>query len=115
MRSSSKLVTGIAVVVMVIVLATCQMLFSTKIRAIKESPGAFEGKEVAIAGQVTGTWNLLFVKYYKVRDDTDEIAVITEAALPREGDHVRVKGTVNQAFSVGNTRMIVVIERAPHR
>jgi hypothetical protein len=115
MHSSKKLLVGGAALVLMALVAGCSALWSTKIRAIKENPGAFEGREVAIAGQVTSTWNLVFVKYFKVRDDTAEIYVVTESALPREGDHVRVKGKVDQAFAIGGNRMLVVIERAPRR
>jgi hypothetical protein len=115
MDGSRRILVGGAVLVLVALVASCSALFSTKIRAIKENPGAFDGREVAIAGQVTSSWNLVFVKYYKVRDNTGEIYVVTESALPHEGDHVRVKGKVDQAFAIGGNRMVVVVERAPRR
>jgi hypothetical protein len=88
---------------------------SSTIGDILKSPGAYEGKEVAIAGKVTGTHNLVLVKYYIVDDGSGEIAVVTESALPKEGQSVSVKGRVNQAFAVGSERLIVIVENPPPR
>lgn len=93
----------------------CTTLFATKIGAILASPGKYEGQEVTVAGTVTGTYNLLFVKYYKLQDDSGEIAVVTQNALPKEGEKLRVKGKVNQAFAIGGSRLIVIVERPLER
>lgn len=96
-------------------IAACSTLFAAKIGDILASPGAYEGKDVTIAGKVTATHNLLVVKYYQVDDGSGEIAVVTNSALPKEGDKVRVKGRVNQAFAIGSTRLIVIVEEPPPR
>jgi hypothetical protein len=96
-------------------IAACSTLFATKIGDILTSPGVYEGKDVTIAGKVTATHNLVVVKYYEVDDGSGEIAVVTNNALPKEGDKVRVKGHVNQAFAVGSSRLIVIIEKPPDR
>ena len=95
--------------------AACSTLFATKIGEILKAPGAYEGKEVSIAGKVTGTHNLVVVKYYQVDDGSGEIAVVTENALPKEGEKVRVKGRVNEAFSLGSARLVVIVESPPSR
>jgi hypothetical protein len=88
---------------------------STGIGDILKSPGAYEGKDVAIAGKVISTHDLVFVKYYTVADGSGEIAVVTESALPKEGQSVNVKGRVNQAFAVGSARLVVIVESPPSR
>ncbi len=96
-------------------LASCAALFATKIGDIKKTPSAYDGKTVTISGKVTSSHNLLVVKYYQVDDGTGEIPVVTQSELPREGDDVHVKGTVNQAFVLGTARLVVIVEQPPSR
>jgi aspartyl/asparaginyl-tRNA synthetase len=98
-----------------VLLASCATILATKIADIKETPGAFEGRTVTIAGKVTSTYNLVLVKYYEVDDGTGTIPVVTESALPKEGESVRIKGRVNQAFAIGTARLVVVVEEPPPR
>jgi hypothetical protein len=98
-----------------VLLISCATLLATKIADIKTTPGAFEGRTVTIVGKVTSTYNLVLVKYYEVDDGTGTIPVVTESALPKEGESVRVKGRVNQAFAVGTARLVVVVEEPPPR
>lgn len=93
----------------------CAALFATKIGDIQKAPGQWDGRTVTIAGKVTGTHNLLVVKYYQVDDGTGDIAVVTQSALPHEGDHVRVKGRVEQAFALGSAHVVVIVESPPQR
>ncbi len=93
----------------------CAALFATKIGDIQKEPGRWDGRTVTIAGKVTGTHNLLVVKYYQVDDGTGDIAVVTNSALPKEGDQVRVKGRVEQAFALGSAHVVVIVEQPPQR
>jgi len=97
------------------VLASCAALLTTKIGDIQRSPGKYDGQTVTVAGTVSASHNLLVVKYYEVDDGTGRIAVVTDSALPKEGDHVRIKGKVNQAFAVGTARLVVIVEEPPSR
>jgi len=98
-----------------VLLTSCAAILATKIGDIKKTPGAFEGRTLTIAGKVTSTHDLLVVKYYEVDDGTGAIPVVTESALPKEGESVRVKGRVNQAFAVGTARLVVIVEEPPPR
>ncbi len=98
-----------------VAVVACSTMFATKVGDILSSPGAYEGKDVTIAGNVTTTHNLVFVKYYQVNDGSGEIAVVTDSPLPKEGDKVQVKGRVNQAFAIGSSRLIVIVEKPPSR
>jgi hypothetical protein len=64
---------------------------------------------------VTSKVNLLVVKYFQLRDHSGEITVVTSAALPDEGKKVRVKGRVDQAFAIGSSRVVVIVEETPQR
>ncbi len=59
---------------------------------------------------MTESANVLVIRYYVVRDDTGEIHVITEGAVPQKGQKVRVTGTVIQAFSLGDSSLLVLKE-----
>ncbi|MEJ2421915.1 MAG: hypothetical protein P8018_09430, partial [Acidobacteriota bacterium] len=47
----------------------------------------------------------------KIKDDTGEITVVTDNAVPKTGEQVTVTGVVNQAFSIGSESLIVIRER----
>ena len=94
---------------------SCAALFATKIAEIKKTPSSYEGKTVTISGRVTSAHNLVLVKYYEVDDGTGEIPVVTQSELPKEGDSVRVKGKVDQAFVLGSARLVVIVEEPPSR
>jgi aspartyl/asparaginyl-tRNA synthetase len=110
-----RALSGLILVGLAAAVAACSTIFATRIGDILKSPGAYEGKEVTVEGKVTATHNLLVVKYYQVDDGTGEIAVVTESALPKEDEKVRVKGRVNQAFAIGSSRLIVIVEKPPSR
>jgi len=85
-------------------------LFSTPIGKIQDGPRDFDGKAVTVKGTVTDSANLLFMKYFVLKDGTGEIHVITERIIPRKGETVTVKGKVQEAFSLGDQRLIVIVE-----
>jgi hypothetical protein len=101
----------LAVLLCIWLAASCAGVFSTKIADIKANPRQYDGKTVVVAGEVKESANLLFMKYYVVKDDTGEITVITDRAVPRAGENVRVKGIVNQAFSLGDQSLVVIVEK----
>jgi len=101
--------------VALLIATACGNLFATKIGRITAEPGAFDGRTVTVAGEVTGRVNLAVIKFFKLRDRSGEITVVTEGPLPREGDQVRVKGTVKQAFALGDLRAVVIVEAPPRR
>jgi aspartyl/asparaginyl-tRNA synthetase len=91
----------------------CTGLFTTKIKDILQHPRDFDGRTVTIAGEVKESANILFIKYFIVQDDTGEITVVTNRAVPRQGDKVRVTGRVNQAFAIGDKSVVAIVEESP--
>jgi cytochrome c-type biogenesis protein CcmE len=83
---------------------------STPINKILENPRDYAGKPVKISGEVTEVFSLVVVKYFVVKDKTGEITVVTKRPLPREGTEITVKGTVQEAFSIGDKQLIVIVE-----
>lgn len=88
----------------------CEGLFSTPIKRILDNPRDFEGKQVVIAGEVSDAFSLLVMKSFTLNDGTGQITVITSKALPKKGESLKVKGTVREAFALGDSQLIVIIE-----
>ena len=92
-------------------LSLCGPLMSTKIADIKNNPRNYVEKEVTVSGEVTQTFSLLVIKYFTVRDDSGEITVVTERPLPRQGQRLKIRGVVKEAFSVGTQSLLVIQEK----
>jgi len=79
------------------------------IEKILTNPKAYEGKVVTIEGDVTDrTAFFVVLKFFKVRDKTGEITVVTKDGLPEIKSKVRVKGKVDDAFPVGDQKLVVL-------
>jgi len=103
----------VVVTSMLLILFACEngnSLFSTSIGTILQNPRYYEGKTVKVSGEVTESMNLLLVKYFVLKDDTGTICVVTERILPKQGTSVTVKGSVEEAFTIGEEQLLVVIE-----
>ncbi len=87
-------------------------LFSTPIGKIQANPRDYDGKPVTVKGTVTESANLLLLKFFVVKDATGEIHVVTERIIPNKGETVTVKGKVQEAFALGDQRLIVIVESA---
>jgi len=99
----------VMVCVLFIVSVSCG-IGTTKIGDIISHPRDYAGKEVTISGEVTETFSLFVVKYFVVRDSSGEISVVTDRPLPAKGEKIKVKGTVKEAFSLGNKTALVLME-----
>ncbi len=83
------------------------------IEKILTNPKAYEGKVVTLEGEVTDrTAFFVVLKFFKVRDKTGEITVVTKRSLPEVKSEVRVKGTVDEAFSIGDQKMVIFVEES---
>jgi hypothetical protein len=97
-------------IILVFTLTLLGCVTSTPINKILESPRDYTGKAVAISGEVTEVVSLVVVKYFVVRDNTGKIIVVTKRPLPKEGTKITVKGMVQEAFSIGDKQLIVIVE-----
>lgn len=113
MHFSRNLSTKImAFVLTVIIFTGCTSMFATPIRKILDNPRDYSGKTVTVTGEVTEVVGLVFIQYFVVKDSTGEITVITRRPLPRKGARITVKGKVEQAFSIGDKQLIVIVENS---
>jgi hypothetical protein len=78
------------------------------IENILGNPKAYEGKSITIEGEVTDrTAFFVFLKFFKVRDRTGEMTVAVTGSLPEVRSNVRVKGMIDDAFPIGDQKILV--------
>jgi aspartyl/asparaginyl-tRNA synthetase len=112
MKKYKILRAGASIVLFSLLLFGCDSLFTTSIHKIHADPRAYAGKTVTVSGDVTRVLGLAFIKYFKIRDGTGEITVVTEKPLPKVGSQIKVKGTVKEAFSIGDQQVVVIVEKS---
>ncbi len=105
----------VATAVVLIAATACSGLLPTTIGDIKARPRDYEGKTVTVKGQVKSSLSMFGIRYFTLDDGTGEITVVTERSVPREGDTVRARGKVDQAFAIGSASLVVIVEEAPGR
>jgi hypothetical protein len=108
-----KNIIGIIIIVSIIIGSVYYYSFAmtTPIGKIVENPRNFDKADLIIAGQVTDVANLLLIKCFELRDKTGKIIVITSRPLPQIGSELRIKGSIEEAFSLGEKRVLVFIEK----
>jgi hypothetical protein len=89
----------------------CRNIFPTPIGKILQDPRYYDGKSVIVSGEVTEVFGFFGIKYFVVKDKTGEITVVTSKPLPRKGTIIRVKGSVKEAFAIGDNQVMVIIEK----
>jgi hypothetical protein len=102
-------------VLLIVVIALSLWLSLYKLKAtpiddILSNPGKYQGKVLSISGEVKDRMSIFGLKYYTLQDKTGEIRVVTEKALPAVGIKIRVKGNVEEAFSLGDMQVLVFVE-----
>jgi hypothetical protein len=107
----------IGILLLVIIVAAGFWYYKTNIEGITfigkivKNPKVYEGKMITIKGTVTERVQFMVMKYFKLKDRTGEIMVITENQLPSVGDKLAVKGMVHDAFSLGGEQILVFMEK----
>lgn len=80
------------------------------IKDIIDHPRDYAGKQVQVSGEVKSIFSLIVIKYFTLDDGTGSIAVVTEKSLPAKGERLTVKGTVEEAFSLGDRTLTLIVE-----
>lgn len=107
----SQLMKYVVLICICIAVSTgCEGMFTTPIGKIIENPREYADKTLTISGEVVDTYGLFVMKYFVLRDDTGEIPVVSNKPLPRKGNKLKVKGTVREAFSIGDRQLLVFVE-----
>jgi hypothetical protein len=90
----------------------------TPIGEIVQSPGSFEGKTLKVKGEVTEVTKipLLALKSYTLRDDSGEILVLTEGALPALNKQTAIKAQVKTMAIINEQSFglrLIEVEKLP--
>lgn len=113
-KNNDLLVFWTALLIAVLLLAGCDALGLgvTPIREVTTAPANFEGKEIRLKGRVVSVTKvpLLDMKAYTLRDDSGEITVTTQGALPAVNDAIGVSGTVKSAAIIGGQSLGLRVE-----
>ena len=112
-----KLIIPILIVIAMAVGGTACYYFNQirhpRIEKILSNPKAYEGKVVTIEGEVTDRTSFFIVfKFYKIKDNTGEIIVVTKRTLSEIGSRVLVKGKINENFTIGDQKLLVFVEES---
>ena len=89
---------------MVLFLPGCQQ---KKINQILRDPHRYANQEVAVVGRVVRSYSVMGHGGYEVDDGTGTLWVISKTGVPREGVRVGVKGTIHDAFNLGELGSIL--------
>ena len=79
-------------------------LRNPNISDLQQHPGRYQDQTVSVSGVVTSSWGLPLVPYrfYKVDDGTGTVTVLSQnTRMPATGEHVRVKGKVEDVAVLG--------------
>jgi hypothetical protein len=71
---------------------------------LQRHPGRYTNHTVSVSGVVTNSWGVPLIPYrmYKVDDGTGEVTVLSQSSrMPAKGEHVRVKGRVEDVAMLG--------------
>lgn len=104
MRALSIVLKFVAVAALSVVPACAMSLRNPSIAELQNHPGRYQDHTVSVSGVVTNSWGLPLVpfRFYKVDDGTGEVTVLSQGSrMPARGEHVRVKGRVNEVAVLG--------------
>jgi len=93
-----------AVGIALVVSGCAASLRNPDIADLRDHPGRYADRTVSISGVVTNSWDVPFVpfNFYKVDDGTGEVTVVSDGRrVPGRGEHVRVRGRVEDVAMLG--------------
>ena len=118
MNRQQKLVfkIGIAVAVIVVMLATAACPPRKSIADINRDPARFGNREIAVAGTVTQSWGALGTGMYQIDDGTGTMWIVSSGyGVPSKGTRVGVTGYVQPTFSLAGKSFATVLKESRRR
>src|SRR3954471_15459541 len=95
----------LTVVALSLMIGGCALsLRNPRIADLRDHPGRYQDHTVSVSGVVTSSWGLPLVpfRFYKVDDGTGQVTVLSQSTrMPGTGEHVRVKGKVQDVAVFG--------------
>ena len=75
---------------------------ATSINKVLADPSRYRNREVTVSGSVSDSISVADRGAYRIGDGTGQLWVVSSRGVPRTGAHVSVKGTIRDAFDLGN-------------
>ena len=112
-----KIIIAVSIVIVIGAVAGVWYYFSqvhpTSIQKIVNNPGDYTGKELAIEGEITDRTSFFgTLKFYKLKDKSGDVIVITKKSLPEVRSSAVVKGRIDDAFALGDQKLVVFREES---
>lgn len=110
-----KVVIGVAtaVILALVVAGLAYGFFNRRVSigSINQAPLAFQGEVVTVSGRVAGRLAIGAFSLYYLEDDTGTIRVrVPNGSLPKVGEKVTVRGTVNTPLQLGKYALGTMID-----
>jgi hypothetical protein len=110
----TRILATLLLVVGTLLLAGCPQ--RTTIERINRDAGRYAGKEVTIAGHVTGSFGALGTGVFEVEDGTGRMWVYSERyGVPGRGARLAVTGRVEQGFAIGGRSFGTILRETQKR
>ena len=114
---SKKIIIAVSIIIVIGALAGGWYYFSqvhpTSIEKIVNNPGDYAGKELAVEGEITDRTAFFgTLKFYKIKDKSGDIIVITKKSLPEVKSNAVVKGRLVDEFVLGDQKLTVFREES---
>jgi len=112
-----KVIIGISIVIVLAIAGGVWYYFSqvhpTAIDKILSHPAEYRGKAVTIEGEVTDrTAFFVVLRFFKLRDKTGEMMVVTKKSLPEVKSTILVTGRIDEAFPIGDQKLLIFVEES---
>jgi len=105
-----RLIAGAVLALLVAGGVTYYLTRPVRIGDILSHPDRYQGRTVSVRGVVTGSYAMMGVAVYRLRDDSGEILVVSDQGAPRDGTQKTVRGEVVQVFKGMGMEVIALFE-----
>lgn len=105
-----RLIAGVVLALLVAGGVTYYLTRPVRIGDILSHPDRYQGRTVSVRGVVTGSYAMMGVAVYRLRDDSGEILVVSDQGAPRDGTQKTVRGEVVQVFKGMGMEVIALFE-----
>lgn len=95
----------------------CQLLPADVCDVVNNPRKYGEMNPLKVKGVVSSSDNLGIFSYFVLKDVRNdcEIIVVTDRILPSAGEQITVTGTLDEAFKLGENRLLVIREKKKER
>src|SRR5438132_14420424 len=114
MEGCAIVFTAVLVICGILLLAGCSDRIS--VEKINRDPGRYAGKEVTIAGKVSGSFGALGSGIFQIDDGTGTMWIYSQSyGVPSNGAKVAVTGRIEQGFSFGGRSFATILRESQRR